>query len=176
MLNTPSVISSLRAVGRQVAQDGARGVRVAVRKDLDRRAAETRAVDDARVVQLVGNDEVFLGEDGGDGAGVRGEAALKDDGRFGFLELREPPLELHVNRHRAGDRAHRAGADAELLDRRQRLLFEPRVRRQPEVVVRREIDDVAAVDRRARGLPVVEHAQTAVETLRFEGVQFVGEK
>ena len=142
------MISSLRAVCRQVADDVARRVDVAVRKHLDRRAAQPRAVDDARVVQLVGNDEVFFGEDGGDGAGVRGEAALKHDRRFGFLELREPPLELHVNRHRAGDRAHRAGADAELLDRRERLLLEPRVRRQPEVVVRREIDDLAAVDRR----------------------------
>ena len=131
---------------RQVADDVARGVHVAMGKDLDRRAAEPRAVDDARVVQLVGDDEVVFGEDGGDGAGVGGEAALKDDGGFGFLELREPPLELHVNRHGAGDRAHRAGADAELLERGERFLLEPRMRRQPEVVVRREVDDLAAVD------------------------------
>ena len=141
MLNTPSVISSLRAVAGRSRRMARAASDVAMRKDLDRRAAEPRAVDDARVVQLVGNDEVFLGEDGGDGAGVRGEAALKHDSRFGLLELGEPPLELHVNRHRAGDCAHRARADAELLERRQRLLFEPRMRRQPEVVVRREIDD-----------------------------------
>ena len=128
------------------------------------------------MVQLVGDDDVVLGEDGGDRAGVGGEAALEDDGGLGLLELGEPALELHVDRHRAGDRAHRAGADAELLERVERPLPQSRMRRQPEVVVRREVDDLAAVDRRARGLLVVEHAQAAVEPLRLERVQFVAEK
>ena len=47
-------------------------------------------------------------EDRRHGAGVGGEAALEHDGRLGLLELGEPALELHVDRHRAGDRAHRA--------------------------------------------------------------------
>ena len=59
MLKTPSVMSSLRC-DRGSSDDPARGVDVLVREDLDRRAAQAAAVDDARVVQLVGDDDVFF--------------------------------------------------------------------------------------------------------------------
>ena len=115
MLKTPSVISSLRWPAGSAVDDPARGVDVLVRKDLDRGAAQPAAVDDAGVIQLVGDDHVVFGEDGGDGAGVGGEAALKDDHRFDLLELGELPFELHVDGHRAGDGANRSGPDAERL-------------------------------------------------------------
>ena len=60
MLNTPSVMSSLRWVGGQSTQDVARRVDVLVREHLDRRAAQAAAVDDAGVIQLVGDDDVVL--------------------------------------------------------------------------------------------------------------------
>ena len=82
--------------GRQLAEDLARGVGVAMREHLDGRAAQATAVDDARVVQLVRDDDVLFREDRRDRAGVRREAALKDDDRLGLLELGEAPLELHV--------------------------------------------------------------------------------
>jgi hypothetical protein len=63
-----------------------------------------------------------------------------------------------------------------LLNRRERLLFQPRMRRQSQVIVRRQIDDPAAIDRRVRGLPVVEHPQAPVEPLSFERVELVGEE
>ena len=146
MLKTPSVISSLRGRARQLSDDAARGVDIAMGKDFDRGPAQPGAVDDAGVVQLIGNDEVVFRQNGGDGSGICRKAALKHDRRFRLLELGEPPLELHVDLHRAGDRAHRAGADAELLQRRERSLLQPGMGRQPEVVVRREVDDLAAVD------------------------------
>ena len=136
-----------------------------MREHLDRRAAQARAVDDARVVQLVRDDDVVAAENRRDGAGVGGEAALKDDRRFGALEFGELALELHVDLHRAGDRSDRARADAERRDRLERALPQLRVRRQTEVVVRRQVDDRAAVDRGARLLLVVEHAQPAIEAL-----------
>ena len=122
MLKTPSVMSSLRWPAGSVADDPARGVDVLVREHLDRRPAQPAAVDDAGVIQLVGNDDVVFGEDGRDGAGVGREAALEDDDRLDLLELGELPLELHVDRHRAGDGADRSGADAESLDRLERAL------------------------------------------------------
>ena len=61
MLKTPSVMSSLRWPAGSSAQDLARGVHVLVRKHLDRRAAQAAAVDDAGVIQLVGDDDVVLG-------------------------------------------------------------------------------------------------------------------
>ena len=116
MLKTPSVMSSLRWPRGSSRSDLPRGVHVLVREHLDRGAAQAAAVDDARVIQLVGDDDVVLREDRRDRAGVGREAALEDDDGFGLLELGQPALELHVDVHGAGDRAHRAGADAEALD------------------------------------------------------------
>jgi hypothetical protein len=48
--------------GRQVLDDLPRRVDVLVREHLDRRAAETAAVDDARVIELVGDDDVLFAE------------------------------------------------------------------------------------------------------------------
>ena len=112
-----------------------------------------------------------LDKDGGDGAGVRGEAALEDDDRFGLLEGGQPPLELHVDVHGAGDGAHRARADAELRDRLERLLAQLRVRRQAEVVVRREVDDLAVVEGASVALFAFENAEMAVEPLLLERVE-----
>ena len=46
---------------------------VFVAEDFDFGAGEARAVDDAGVVELVGDDEILFAEDAGDGAGVGGE-------------------------------------------------------------------------------------------------------
>ena len=114
MLKTPSVMSSLRCV----AGSSFRILRAASTslcgKTLIVGAAQPRAVDDARVIQLVRDDHVLFRQDRRDRAGVRREAALKDDDGFRLLERGEPALELHVDRHRAGDRADRSRADAEL--------------------------------------------------------------
>ena len=63
MLNTPSVMSSLRCDAGSDREHLARGVDVFVREHLDRRPAQPAAVDDARVIQLVGHDDVVFGED-----------------------------------------------------------------------------------------------------------------
>ena len=174
MLKTPSVMSSLRCAAGSALMIFARRVDVLVREDLDRRAAQPAAVDDARVIQLVGDDDVLFRQDRGDRAGVGGEAALEDDDLLDLLELGEPALELHVDFHGAGDRAHRAGADAE---RRRSpssaALAQPRMRRQAEIVVRRQVDDRFVIDRRVRLLLVLENPQLAVQLLFLEGVELV---
>ena len=131
-------------------------------KDLDRRAAQPAAVDDAGVVQLVGDDHVVLRQDGGNGAGVGREAALEDDHGLDLLELGKPPLQLHVDLHRAGDRPHGAGADAESLERLERRVAQPRMCRQTQIVVRRQVDDRPVVERRVSLLLVLEDPQAAV--------------
>ena len=108
MLKTPSVMSSLRWVAGRLREDLARRVDVLVRKHLDGRPAQPAAVDDARVIQLVGDHHVVLGEDGGDGARVRGEPALEHDDGLGLLEGGEAPFELHVDVHGARNRADRS--------------------------------------------------------------------
>ena len=129
------------------------------------------AVDDARVVQLVGNHDVVFGEHRGDGAGVGGESALEHDDRFGLLEFRETPFELHVDGHRACDGPHRSRADAERARRLERPLPQRRVRRQAEVVVGREVHDLAMIEGGLRLLLVLQNAQTAVQALLLQRLE-----
>ena len=144
------------------AQDLTRRVDVLVREDFDRRPAEAASVDDARVIQLVGDDDVVLAEDRRDRARVRRKAALEDDDRFGLLEVGEPALELHVDAHRSGDRAHRSGSDTEVLDGFERAGTQTGMRRQSEVVVRGQVDDLSAVEHRPRFLLAFQNPKNAI--------------
>ena len=78
---------------------------VFVAEDFDLGAGESCAVDDAGVVQLVGEDEVFLAEDAGDSSGVGGEAGLEDDAGFDAFEGGDLFLQVHVDAHGSGDGA-----------------------------------------------------------------------
>src|SRR5690606_917287 len=97
------------------------------------------------------------------GAGICSEAALENNRGFRLLEGRETTFELDVERHGAGDRAHRAGADTELANGGDGALREARVRREPEVVVRRQINDVAPVEPCGGLLTAFEHAKRPSE-------------
>ena len=136
---------------------------------------EAGAVDDGGVVQLVGEDEVFLAEDGADGAGVGGEAGLEDDAGFDVLERGDLFFELHVDAHGAGDGAHGAGADAVLRDGRGGGFAELGVVAEAEVVVAGEVDDLAAVVGADGALLVVEDAQAEVGAVVAEVVERGGE-
>jgi hypothetical protein len=157
--------------GGEIAQDAARGVDVLVGKHLDLGARQTAAVDDAGVVQGVGDDHVVLGEDRRDRARVGREAALEDHDGFRALELGEPALELDVHGHRARDGANRPGADAKAAHRVEGRLAQPRVRRQPEVVVGGQVDDAAMVEGGMRLLLVLEYAKRSIEALCLERIE-----
>src|SRR4029079_3403405 len=111
-----------------------------MRKYLDRGAAETAAVDDAGVVQLVGNDDVVSRQNRGDGPGIRGKAALEDHDSFDLLEFRETPLEFHMDRHGPGDRPDRTGPYSERLKCLECPLPEAGMGREAELIVRRQVD------------------------------------
>jgi hypothetical protein len=154
-------------------EDLARGVGVLVWEDLDGRAAEPASVDDARVIQLIRNDHILLGQDRRDGSCVGREAALEHHRRLGSLEDGEPALEFHVNRHGARDRPNRSRADAEVVERFVRAFDEEGMRRQSEVIVRRQVDDRAAVELGRRSLAAFEHTERPEEALGTEGIEFV---
>ncbi len=78
--------------------------------------------------------------------------------------------------HRPGYGAHRAGADAQRPGGFERPLPQHRVRRQTEVVVRRQVDDLTVVERALVGLFAVEHAQPPVESLLFQRIELGAEK
>ena len=158
--------------GGQLLDDLASRVDVLVREHLDRRLAQPRAVDDAGVIQLVGNDHVLFGEDGGHGAGIGREAALEHHHGFDVLEFREPLFELHVHGHGSRDGANRAGADAVVLDGVERGLHQLRMRRETEIVVRREIDDRLVVEGRVGFRLAFEDAEPAIKALLLQRVEF----
>jgi hypothetical protein len=163
----------LALAGRQRARDLPRRVHVLVREYLDRGTAQAATVDDARVVEFVRDDHVVLGQDGRHRAGVGGEATLKDDDRLDLLELGEALLEFHVDGHGARNGPHRARADAEPLDGLERPRAQLRVSGQPEVVVRRKVDDRTVVEGRVSLLRLLEDAQAAKEVLLPQAVDLL---
>jgi hypothetical protein len=116
-------------------------------------------VDDAGVIELVGNDNVVATENRRHRSRVCRESALEDDGSLGVLERRKPPLELHVDVHGAGDGADRARPHAISPDRLDRLLAQCRMRGQTEIVVRGEVDDGTVIDGGTRRLLSVENSE-----------------
>ena len=138
--NTPSVIRSWRRPGDFVSSSSLSA------------AAASRAVDDRGVVQLIGDDHVLFAQDGRHGAGVRSEPRLEHQGLLGTLELGEAALQVSVQGHGPGDRSHGARTGPVLHGRLRRGFLELRMRRQAQVVVRGEVDDVAAVEPRPGGL------------------------
>ena len=142
---------------------GVRHIFVAENQDL--RSRQPRSIDDRRMVQLIGDDEIFLAQQRRNRSRIRRESRLKHHARFHVLEARDLLFQLHVQRHRPGNRAHRARSHAVLLRRLQRRFAQLGMRRQPQVIVRRQVDHLLAVERALRRLLILEHPQTEVRAL-----------
>ncbi len=72
------------------------------------RARQPCAIDDGGMIQLVGDDEIFFAQQRRDRSRIRRESRLEYHARFYILEARNLLFQFHVQRHRPGDRAHRA--------------------------------------------------------------------
>ena len=140
------------AVGRDEPVPGIRAsreprlelVHVAVRVPLPPRLAEPDPVDDRGVVELVGDHRVALVEQRLEHAAVGVEARREQDRVLRPEEGRQPFLQLAVERLRPADEPHGrhpvAPAVEGLVGRRDHL----RVVREAEVVVRAEVEQLAA--------------------------------
>jgi hypothetical protein len=146
-----------------------------VPEDLNFCFGETGAVDDAGVVEFVGEDEVVFAEDAGDGAGVGGEAGLKHDAGFDSFEGGDLFFELHVDVHGAGDGADGSRAYAIFFCSGNGGFFEFGVVAEAEVVVGGEVDDALAVVGADGGLLVVQFAQLEEGSALTEVVELGGE-
>ena len=139
----------------------------------DLRPREPRAVDDRRVVEPVADDHVLLAQDGRHRAGVRGEPGLEHERGVRVLERREAALELAVHLHLAGDRAHRAAPGAEARRGLGGGAVHPGVVREPEVVVRSEVDDLVPVEDRARAGRPAQRARMQQQAVGLERGELV---
>ena len=131
---------------------------IAVRVAQPPRLAEPDAVDDARVIQRVGDDRVVLAEHGFEQPAVRIPARRIEDRVLRAQETRQRRLELFVHGLRAADEAHRRHAVAVPVDGAVRRLADRRVAREPEVVVSAEVDDVGVVGADLPALGARDHA------------------
>src|ERR1039458_10377407 len=143
---------------------------VLVSKYLDGGAGEAGAVNNAGVVQLVGEDKVLFAEDGADGAGVGGKTALEDHACLYVLEASDLFLQIHVDAHGSGDRPHRSGADAKSARGGDGGLNQAGVIGQAQVVVAGQVNHLAAIVVAHRGLLVVEDTELEIGTF---GAEFV---
>ena len=120
------------------------------------------------MVQLVGEDEVFLAEDGADSSRIGREATLKDHASLDILEARNPLLELYVDAHGSGDGADGARAYSKRVCRGDGGLNELGMVGQAQVIVAGQVDDLAPVVMAHGRLLVVEHAQPEMRALGAE--------
>ena len=67
------------------------------------------------MVELIGEDVIFLADQGRDGAEIGGETRLEGDGRFHALEFSDALFEFKVQVQRAGDGANCTRPDAVLV-------------------------------------------------------------
>lgn len=138
-LHGKHAVSDEQPVARSVLdflQDFLTGFDVLVGKDLDLGARKPAAVNQGGVVELIGYDNVVLGEDSLDRSGVGNKACLKHDSSLNTLEARDLLFEHHVEGHVAPNGADTARAYAILLDGLHGLLLELGVGGKAEVVVR----------------------------------------
>ena len=141
---------------------------IPVLEHLDLRFRQTGSVDDRRVVQTVAHDHVVGSEDRGDRPGVRREAGLEEQRCVRVLERREPFLQVEMHLHLSSDGPDGAGSGAEPLGRLLGGPVHPRVVRQTEVVVRREVDDLAPVEGRARARRALHRPRVQQQPVRLE--------
>ena len=146
-----------------------------VAENLDGCPREARAVDDAGVVELVGEDEVLFAQNRAHGAGVGRKSALEDHAGFDILEAGDLFFELHVDAHGSRDGAHRSRAHAKGARGVDRCLDEPGMIGEAEIVVAGQVDDFAAVVMADRGLLVVENAKLEVGALGAEVIEDLGQ-
>src|SRR5262249_6458580 len=137
---------------------------VLVREHMDLCLGEAATVDDARVVQRIGNDVILWGEDGRYRTGISREAGLEHDARFDVFEGGDALLQFQVDRHRTCDGTHGAGAYAEFPGRLDGRFFQLRMVGEAEIIVRGEIDDILVVKTATRFTSRLQFAQLLVSS------------
>jgi hypothetical protein len=121
-------------------------VEVAVPVAVTRRLRQPYAVDDARVVELVGDDRVGVVGDRLEEAAVGVEARRVQDGRLRAEERGQATLELGVELGGAADEPYGGHPEAPLVEARVRCGDNRWVVGEPEVVVGAEVDDALTRD------------------------------
>ena len=139
--------------------------------------AEADAVDDRGMVERVGDDRVLRAEDRLEEAAVGVPAGGVEDRILGAEEVADRRLEFAVDRLGAADEPDGAEAVAPALERGGRGGLDLRVVRQAEVVVRAQVERLAAIlEPDARTLGGVDEPFLLVEPARADIGEALGEE
>ena len=133
------------AVGLGLLQLGLEVCHVVVGIAVTGGLAKAHAVDDGGVVEGVGDDGVFLGQEGLEQAAVGIKAGAEEDGVLHTEEGAEALLELLVQGLRAADEAHGGHTEAPAVDGILGCLFQLGVVGKAKVVIGAHVDDLAAI-------------------------------
>ena len=145
------------------------GVGVAVAHGL----AQTHAVDDRSVVQRVGDDGVLLREEGLEHAAVRVEAGGVEDRILRAEIVGDGLFELLVDILTTADETHGRHAVSARVHRPFGSLYEARIVRKSEVVVRAEVQHFASADLDLGPLGRLDDPLVLVKPGRFDFGEFV---
>ena len=139
-------------------------IQIAMTVDGDLSAREPAAVDNARMIEDVAQNNIALAHQCRKNSRVRLESGIENQRRFGSLKLGDLALQLFVQGHVARDQPRRAGAAAVAVDR----LFRGRAERgmigEAKVVVGGKIYDLMPVKTQRRSLIAFHAAQAAVQS------------
>src|SRR5262249_20575922 len=134
------------------------------------RAGEERAVVEARVVELVGEDLRMAIRERREDPQVRGVTAAEEEGSRESRECGKCTLRFLVCARMPGDQGRGARAHAESLDRGDRRRAKPRMVRKAEVVVAGKVRERCAALAHGRALGTFEDPAYASQRRR-DGLQ-----
>jgi len=157
----PAFCSMLLEQGREIV-----GASVCV--DVDFRAGESTAVDEARMVERVAEDDVAWTDERLNGADVGGVAGREERGRRSPEEVGKCVLGLPVGIHSAGDQTRCGCADPIDTQGALRGRRDGRMAGEAQIVVRTEAEDRLSVDHDFGALTARDSERLSQETRSFE--------
>ena len=139
-----------------------------MRHDDDLGLREPAAVDDAGVIELVGEHDVARAEQRRQHADVRGIARVEQPDAITAHPVRDRLLEHDMRPLRPRDQPRCPCPVAGFIERRSRRLREPAIPSEREIVVRRQVHDLDAVEDHCRSLGPIDDTLSAQPVRRLE--------
>ena len=127
--------------------------------------AQPDTVDDAGVIERIGNDRILIAEHGLEQSAVGVPARGIQDGVFGAEKSRQRRFELLVHRLRTADETYRGHAIAEAVDGAVRGLANCRMAGKSQVIVSAQVDDIRVVGANLPALGAGDHPFRLEQTL-----------
>ena len=151
-------------------------IQIAMTVDGDLCAREPAAVDNARVIEDVAQNNIAIAHQCRKNSRVRLESGIENQRRFGSLKLGDLALQLFVQGHVARDQPRRAGAAAVAVDRLFRCRAERGMVGDAKVVVGGKVQNLLAVHGNNRALFSFNQSEATIKGGSLEALEIVFDK